>query len=283
MVRSARSTVRTPVKTQRVPSTPVQLHSSKSGSNSDMRFSICVPTRGRPENVKRLIDSIYSTASKPSTVEIIFRTDNDDKGARRTKSAITENIKKLKEENRVHIKMAVGERLQYLSDLWEDCYSHAISDRIMMCADDVIFRTQGWDNTIANGTPNADKNIYFIWGNDLNQRRGLATLPMMSRLWIETVGYFVPKGYACDWCDTHIHDIANRLANLGSDIRCYFGDVVFEHMHPSVGKAKWDDTYGFRRSKVEQSQYYKRTGERQTIAQKIHDTITARGLAIINR
>jgi glycosyltransferase involved in cell wall biosynthesis len=226
-----------------------------------MNFSICVPTRGRPGNVERLTNSIMNTASKPDEVEMIFRIDDDDE------LTIAEKLSE-------HCVIIIEKQSEMLSDLWEECYPHTTSDRIMMCADDVVFKTKGWDNTIVIKTPKAGEHLYFIWGNDLNQRRGLATLPMMSRLWIDSVGYFVPRGYRCDWCDTHIHDLANKLAGLGVDVRCYFKDVVFEHMHPSVGKAKWDDTYTYRRKmKSEASQFTNRNQERSDIANKLHDLV----------
>lgn len=265
MVRPARSSKRL-IKTrkvQKVPSPTKLSYSSSSGSDSDMRFSICVPTRCRPNNIKRLAQSIYSTASVPNGIEIIYRVDSDDKESQDVISASTH-----------HYKMIVGDRLKHLSDLWDECYPHATSNRIMMCADDVIFRTGKWDNTIVDKTPNAKEKLYFIYGNDLNQCRGLATLPILSRAWIENVGYFVPKGYTCDWCDTHLHDMANKLAGYGADVRVYFKDVIFEHMHPTIAKAQWDDTYHHRRSQGSSSgKYGALDGDRRKIMKKLMSMI----------
>jgi hypothetical protein len=41
-------------------------------------ISILTPTRGRPDNVKRLIDSAFSTARFPEQVEFLFYVDLDD-------------------------------------------------------------------------------------------------------------------------------------------------------------------------------------------------------------
>lgn len=238
-----------------------------------MRFSICVPTRGRINNVNRLTKSIYDKATKPNTIEIIYRVDDDDRASQEAiPKLIAENVRR----KFAPIKMVIGKRTKYLSDLWEDCYPLTSGQRIMMCADDVIFRTQSWDDKIFLKTPDAHQKLYFIWGNDLNQCRGLATLPMMSRPWVENVGYFVPRGYACDWCDTHLHDIANKLANCGTNVRCYFRDVIFEHMHPTIGKAKWDPTYHHRRSMGSSSGTYSTTNKaRNDIAKRIHALVLA--------
>jgi len=221
-----------------------------------MNFSICIPTRERPNNIKRLVSSILDLAHDPDKVELIFRLDADD-------STVPDVIQK-------HGKIVTKKRPKCMSDLWEDCYPLATADRVMMCADDAVFRTQDWDKTIYDMTPDPGNHFYFIWGNDLIQCRGLATFPIMSRAWINEVGYFIPRGYLREWCDTHVHDIANRLNKLGYDVRFYFAEVIFEHMHPNAGKAKNDNTYRYRYAlKGEEGQYRRRSEERQKIAAKL--------------
>lgn len=206
-----------------------------------MNFSIVVPTRGRPDNIKRLLDSIAQTTSMPKKIEVILRLDLDDKPT-------IDFLKKCVYECKYpfSIKLVIKERNEYISDLWEECLPDAVGDRLFMCADDVIFRTKGWDSIISERTPRADSNVYFIWGNDKNQREKLATLPILSRGWVNLVGYFVPRGYKRDYCDTHLQDIAIRLKKLGHNRMHYFSDVIFEHMHPTCGKAQWDETYKYR-------------------------------------
>lgn len=41
-------------------------------------ISILLPSRGRPDNIVRLANSIFETASDPSEIEIIVRLDEDD-------------------------------------------------------------------------------------------------------------------------------------------------------------------------------------------------------------
>ena len=41
-------------------------------------ISILVPTRNRPENVKRLISSALKTADYPNKIEFVFYVDEDD-------------------------------------------------------------------------------------------------------------------------------------------------------------------------------------------------------------
>ena len=41
-------------------------------------ISILTPTRGRPENVRRLVNSVLTTAKFPDEVELLFYVDFDD-------------------------------------------------------------------------------------------------------------------------------------------------------------------------------------------------------------
>lgn len=223
-------------------------------------FTICVPTRERPKSINRLIKCIRDTAKYPDKIQIIFRIDKDDKVSKATIDAIKSPFK---------IDCIIGDRGN-LSDMWEDCWETAKADLIMMCADDVIFRTKNWDDTILQKAVNPKDTPYFIWGNDKIQGAGLATLPIMSRKWVELVGYFVPRGYAVDYCDTHLDQIARLAKKGGVDVMTYFNDIVFEHMHPNNGKAPNDKVYQWRRNKqLPVSQFKTRLEERQKAAQRI--------------
>ena len=208
-----------------------------------------------------------ATTDDPKKIEVIFRVDLDDEKTLNLVKSFKAPFK---------IKIVKDKRNECLSDLWEECMPVATGDRLFMCADDVIFRTKGWDSKIVKKTPKARENIYFIWGNDKNQGKDLATLPSLSRGWVNAVGYFVPSGYKRDYCDTHLQDIAARLKKLGSNRMTYFKNVVFEHMHPTAGKAKWDETYRYRLKMGVKGDhpgahtYSSRTSERQKIAEKLH-------------
>jgi len=227
-----------------------------------MKFSICVPTRGRVNNIIRLLRSIEETSFNTNNVQLIFRIDEDDTRSEIIIKAMLSNV---------DIDLVKGKRGD-LSDMWEDCYPKAKHDGLMMCADDVIFRTDHWDRTMSAKLPEND--IWFAWGNDMIHGRGLATLPFVSRKWVETVGYFVPRGYTKDYCDTHIHNIARRVRMKGHNIQHYFDDLVFEHMHPGAGKAKMDDTYKYRLNKPStEGLYNQRAKEREEAADKIINAI----------
>jgi hypothetical protein len=228
-----------------------------------MRFSIIIPTRARVSNIQRILASLNLTLEQPNKTEVILRLDDDD-------GEVLEACKKI--NTKYKLKKVVKPRNEdFLSDLWEDCRERAVGSRFMMCADDVVFKTKNWDAIVAQGTPNPEKLFHFVYGNDKIHGKGLATLPIVSRAWVETVGYFVPRGYTCDYCDTHLQDIAIRLNKLGCNVIQYFDNVVFEHRHPVAGKAKWDKTYSFRRKKHDKAvrEYNHRAVERAKKAERL--------------
>lgn len=222
-------------------------------------ITLVIPTRGRPKNINRLVESINHTTKTLSKLEVVFRVDDDDDEGLKTVVGVRKGFSCI---------IIVAKRDKMLSNLWDDSFPYTTAARTMMCADDVIFRTQGWDQAVQDAMPDPMRQLHFCYGNDLNQRRNLATLPIMSRAWIRQVGYFVPRGYSRDWCDTHLHDIAKKL--LDFDINCiiYLENVIFEHMHHSIGKAQIDDTYSYRLS-LECGEFGKRDEDRKNAAQRL--------------
>jgi len=210
----------------------------------EVDISITIPTRNRPDRLNQTIISIIETAFDMKRIQIVIRIDNDD-------NTTIEYLSKLELINKYNFIIIKGEYTKNIVDLWNECYSKCDGGRIMMCADDVIFRTSNWDSILIRVMPFPNSKPYFVWGNDKNQEHHLATLPIMSRYLIEKLGYFVPMGYRKEYCDTHLHDIMRKLEQIGYNIMTYLPDVIFEHMHPFVGKAQWDLTYESRRKFVE--------------------------------
>jgi hypothetical protein len=100
-------------------------------------ISILCPTRGRPDNVVRKVQSILSTASEPNLVEILFYVDLDD---------YTFPNEILEFSN---VKKVVGPRM-WLSILQNVLYAQASGEIIMYSGDDVVFESNNWDKMVRN-------------------------------------------------------------------------------------------------------------------------------------
>lgn len=186
-------------------------------------ISICCPTRGRPDNIRRLHQSATDLAF--GEVELVLYIDDDD----RASLEVAEELP--------YVVTVVGPRI-VLSDMWNACTEEASADVLMQCGDDIVFRSYGWDQMVTGVIERSPDGILLVHGNDLVHGRRLATHPFLTRRWVDTVGYLVPPGFSCDWTDAWLHDVASAI-----DRRFYIPGLITEHMHPVVGKARLDDTH----------------------------------------
>lgn len=186
-----------------------------------MKISILCPTRGRPDNVKRLLDSIASTSSV--LPEVIFYVDEDDAG--------------LPVEGRwPGVKVLRGPRI-VLSAMWDKCAEAATGEIIMQAGDDIIFRTNGWDDQVRRAFASFPDRLVFVHGDDGIYGSKFGTHGFMHRAWKDAVGYFVPPHFSSDMADVWLNELANMVN------RRVFLPFVTEHMHFINGKASVDKTH----------------------------------------
>lgn len=178
-----------------------------------------------------MVESARSTASK--AIGIFTYVDQDDEESGR-------------QALRLICSVTTGPRLVH-SEYWNHLAEVAIkwADRqnvspliLMMCGDDVIFRTQGWDRIVEDAFAASPDKILMVHGDDLSPNgKNFATLPFVCRRWVEVAGRMTIPWSSGDYADTWINDIANSLG------RRQFVPIVTEHMHPAWGKAPMDLTY----------------------------------------
>lgn len=191
-------------------------------------ISVLIPTRNRPFFMKSVVESGLATAK--GQIQFIFYIDNDD----------TESIKtaiELVQKYMNQVKYLVGERI-VLSQMWNECYKVATGEICMHCGDDIMFRTEGWDEIVLNKFAEIPDRIAFIYGDDgLPNGKTLATHGFLHRNWIQTLGYFVPPYFASDFNDTWLREVAGRIG------RYFFVDIYTEHLHPGIEKFHLDQTH----------------------------------------
>lgn len=192
-----------------------------------MKISLLTPTRNRPHAMFRLWESAKQTADDPKRLEIVFYMDNDD----------AFSLRKFEEMDCPQVKGILGERI-VLSEMWNECYKEATGDICMHCGDDIVFRTQGWDTRVLNHFSDHPDGILFVHGMDGIQDAKLGTHGFLHRNWIDTLGYFVPPYFSCDYNDTWLTEVADMLGR-----RIYDPEIYTEHMHWAVGKQPRDSTY----------------------------------------
>ncbi len=189
-------------------------------------ISILTPTRGRPENVRRLVSSVLSTAEQPSDVELLFYVDLDD-----------ETFPKDVLSNRVRV--IRGPRM-WLSILQNVLYSSSSGEIIMYAGDDLVFKTFGWDTKVRSIFESSDDKLFLVYPNDdATHGESMAIHGFLHRNWIDTIGCWVAPGRGSLYDLWHT-DVARKLGRLR-----YLDDVVIAHVHyrQGSGQAVFDETY----------------------------------------
>ncbi len=180
------------------------------------KFSFLLPTRGRPELVKRFFESILDTAHCIEEIEVILCLDDDD--------LESQNIS----NERFSIKKVVLPKGSNMGTLNRACFEASSGRYVMLINDDVIIRTKGWDKMISAVYSAYPDDIALIHVNDLLFRDSLCTFPILSRKACLEIG-ICPQDYRKYRIDDHIYDTYQMLAYLGHKRILYLTDVVFEH------------------------------------------------------
>jgi hypothetical protein len=194
---------------------------------------VIVPSRGRPQNIKRLIDAWVETNAVATLVVAI---DDDD-------PQIDNYITAMKHApNDEQFQLFVGRRMRLAGTLNHVAIERVTragtlaNDVIGFMGDDHCPRTFKWDRTIE--ATFVERGLGIVYGNDLIQGPNLPTAVFMSAGIIATLGYMVPPGL------THMYlDNTWKVWGEGMGRLAYLHNVIIEHMHPIAGKAEWDDRY----------------------------------------
>ena len=200
------------------------------------KISLLCPSRGRPNDMERLIKSVAATATEPSRVEIMLYVDDDD----------PEKINYLVSHKNLSTDPKVGRLLNV--DLLVDeplttpLINYILADRaqgdiLVITNDDQIFVDNNWDVRIDEEAAKFPDDIYCMWFNDGRYQEKICTFPILSRKWVDTLGYIEPflfEHFNCDLWTWQIGQMIDRLH--------YIPDILVEHLHPDTGKAEADET-----------------------------------------
>jgi hypothetical protein len=189
------------------------------------RISILCPTRSRPANVEKLVESARNTASDPESLEFLFYVDFDD-----SSFPLIDNVR-----------VVQGPRV-WISNAQNVLYSLATGEILMTAGDDMEFLTPGWDDLIRETFESIPDRIALVFGNDLATHSGkIAVHGFFHRRWVDVLGTWVQPGRGSLW-DLWSSDVAKKL-----DRFIYIENLLIKHVHYRQGakEAAFDATYQY--------------------------------------
>jgi hypothetical protein len=195
-------------------------------------ISFCIPSRGRPDLAKRLVDT--ATSTQTGKTEFLFYLNEDDTTLEKYKDLLDEK----------HYTVGPNQSTCYS---WNLMARKAKHDIVMLMGDDVQIQTQGWDNIIVNEFNRYQDKILMVVPSDGRMKGTLKydmdepnlwpdkPLPAahfaVHKNWINTLGYLAPPFFWHWHVDSYTQKVARKLG------RClYLPTVVFK------AKKMFDDT-----------------------------------------
>lgn len=195
-----------------------------------MKITYSFASRSRPEKFFAALDNIREMSASDN-YEVIAKLDEDDIWMNRIDIKI-----KLADYPEVKVKWGTSKnKVHAINRDLED-----MTGEILMChSDDMVFIKKGFDDIIREEMLR-DMYLHFPDGY-ANEK--LSTYSIMHRDYYRRFGFIYNPVYNSVWCDNEQMDVAKLLQRYK-----YVDKQIFEHVHPSAGKAKKDPQY----SKTEQ-------------------------------
>lgn len=188
-----------------------------------MKITLATPTRYRPHWLYLMAQTAADAAEHPELVELSACIDDDDDVAAYEAALKSQPLPWVHEVRPRPV----------LSEKWNIAAARGSGDIVMLCSDDLAFRTPGWDRVVREAFEAVPDRIAVVWGRDGIEDR--CTLPFVHRRWIDAVGRFVSPLFPADYVDTWLGDVA---AELGRAV--FLPDLYIEALHYSVGKSEKD-------------------------------------------
>lgn len=190
-------------------------------------IAILVPSRGRPEQFLRLMNTAYSTASSGKNFTIYSYIADDDNTAPTYAAHVMR-----------YGKMFTGSDYP-TAYKWNLLAEQAMKDGFslfMLGADDMIFATPCWDEALINHYNSLERKQHVYHLQDSRDINGTPH-PIVTREYIQAMGYFMPPQFLHWQIDTWTVDIATSN-NCFTHLR----DYELIHDKPS-DKGNPDETH----------------------------------------
>jgi len=183
-----------------------------------MKIAIITPSRERLKGFIRLKESIINTISGENEIVFLIGADIDDKTDYESTNVLIKRYSGLS-----------------IAQIWNDLARSIDADYYVLGADDYVFETKDWDKILMSKIQHP---YNLLWFDDGIQHGNSCAFPIVSREWIELIGYFIPEMFIHNYSDTFVYDIAKKAG-----VCVYIPEVQNKHLHFSVYPDVFDKVY----------------------------------------
>jgi hypothetical protein len=190
-------------------------------------ITVICPSRGRPANVARLIESFRLTRVHRST-RLIIAVDSSDPDLVGYSNAVSGAGVFL---------LNVDSKRRNMVQTLNQAASYAVEDVVTILGfvgDDHVFETGGWDAKLND----ALQPMMIAYGDDGHQHEALPTAVFMDANIVRALGWMAPPGLH----HLYVDNAWKVLGEVMQSLR-YFPEIKITHLHPHAGRAEWDTTY----------------------------------------
>lgn len=189
----------------------------------DEKIHIVLPTRGAPQKVRRLIESLERTTERPDLLRVWLSYDEEDRQPRfRSPYELPFEVtcvENASEGLARAMRAAIEEALKTIA---------SSDDLVLLAGDDFTMETESWDELVRRDFPPAPEPV-MGWFCDRLQNEKLATHNLFRASTLRAIelgfhGEWQARNDTWLWCLFSLFRLEGRPALLH-----YFPDVVFHH------------------------------------------------------
>lgn len=197
------------------------------------RILIKIPTKSRPEQLLKNLDSYYKKLSGNTDCHFLISCNSDDESM--NNPTIIDRL-----SNYPHLSVRFGDIKNKI-----DAYNKNIEefigsfDILVVASDDMLPIKYGYDQIIAEYMikffPDFDGTLHFFDGHVAQETN---TMPIIGKKYYDRFGYIYYPEYQSMYCDNEFTLVAKILKK-----EKYINELIIEHLAPAWGKAYSDELY----------------------------------------
>ena len=198
------------------------------------KISLLVPSRERLNLKLTLISSILTTVKDINNVELLFGIDEDDP-TRDIAYKISNAIPFVKIIDIKNDKKFIG-----INKIWNMLYPHAKGDILGYIGDDMVFKTENWDEEIlkeftGSNLPKDSIKLVHCYDGYRNSDE-ICVNAFLHKKYVDIIGYLCREEFLINWSDQWLYQTFKAFDRV-----VWRKDIHIQHNHWVFGKRERDN------------------------------------------